>query len=89
MDSEGVPEDTAQCSYEAVHRRKSISVYSKVPGFTDPTCFVSKEDSQDFNGRFVYKLLLIARSAKRNMQQRFRLIKRKCGMCVTEQRRSR
>ena len=89
MDSERVPEDTAQCSYEAVHRRKSISVYSKVPGFTDPTCFVSKEDSQDFDGRFVYKLLLIARSAKRNMQHRFRLIERKCGMCVTEQRRSR
>ena len=77
MDAEGVPEDTAQCSYEAVHRLMSISVCSNVPGFTDPKCFVSAGDSRDVVGRFVDHLLLIAQSAKRNMLQRFRLVQEK------------
>ena len=47
IDTEGVPEDTPQCSYEAVHCLMSISVCSNVPGFMDPTCFVSKEDLRD------------------------------------------
>ena len=43
----------------------------------DPTCFVSEGDSRDVVGRFVDYLLLIARSAKRNMLQRFRLVREK------------
>ena len=77
MDSEGVPEDTPQCSYEAVHRLMSISACSNVPGFTEPKCFVSHGDSRDVVGRFVDHLLLIARSAKRNMHQRYRLVREK------------
>ena len=37
-------EDTPQCSYEAMQRLMSISICSNVPGFMDPTCFVSSED---------------------------------------------
>ena len=46
MDSEGVPEDTPQCSYEAVHRLMSISACSNVPGFTGLKCFVSHRNSR-------------------------------------------
>ena len=82
MDNEGVPEDTPQCSYEAVHRLMSISACSNVPGFTEPKCFVSCGDSKDVVGRFVDHLLLIARSAKRNMHQRYRLVREKVrDMC--------
>ena len=64
MDAEGIPEDTPQCSYEAVHRLMSISVCSNVPGFMEPTCFVSAGNSKDVVARFVNYLLLLARSAK-------------------------
>ena len=74
MDANGVPEDTPQCSYEAVHHLMSISVCSNVPGFMDPTCFVSEGDLRDVVGRFVDYLLLIARSARKNMQHKFRLV---------------
>ena len=67
-------EDTPQCSYEAMQRLMSISICSNVPGFMDPTCFVSEGDSRDFVGRFVDYSLLIAQSAKRNMQHKFRLV---------------
>ena len=69
----GVPEDTPQCSYEAVHCFMPISDCSNVPGFMDPTCFVSEGDSRNAVGRFVDYMLLIAGSAKKNMQHKFRL----------------
>ena len=62
MDSEGVPEDTPQCSNEAVHRLLSILACS------------NEGDTRDVVGKFVDNLLLIARSAKRNMHQRYRLV---------------
>ena len=71
-DAEGVPEHTPQCSYEAVYSLMSISICSNVPGFMNPTCFVSEGDLRDVVGRFVDYMLLIARSAKRNMQHKFR-----------------
>ena len=77
MGSEGVPEDTPQCLYEAVHRLMPFLACSNVPGFTEPKCLVSHGDSRDVVGRFVNHLLLIARSAKRNMHQRHRLVPEK------------
>ena len=65
-------EDTPQSCYEAMQRLMSISICSNVPGFMDPTCFVSEGDSRDVVGRFVNYMLLIARRAKRNMQHKFR-----------------
>ena len=75
-------EDTPQCSYDAMQRLMSISVCSNVPGFMDPTCFVSEGDSRDVVGGFVDYRLLIARSAKRNIQHKFRLVRQKvCDVC--------
>ena len=55
----------------------SISACSNVPGFTEPKFIVSHGVSRDVVGRFVDHLLLIARSAKRNMHQRYRLLREK------------
>ena len=43
----------------------------------DPTCFVYEGDSRDVVWRFFDYFLLIARSAKRNMQHKFRLVREK------------
>ena len=72
MDKTNVPPPSSQCVYEAVHVLMSISVCSNVPGFTEPTCFVSSGDSKETVCRFVDYLLLIACRAKQCLYGKFR-----------------
>ena len=62
MDVNGVPEDTPQFSYEALHRFMSISVHSNAPGFYRSKLFCVRGRFKRFlSGRFVDYLLLIAK----------------------------